>query len=63
MSIAKVVGLVLAVVMLVGGGFLALTGMGYIGKSGDTSQAWSVLGSLIAGLGVALVITLFQRKH
>lgn len=63
MSIAKIVGLLLALLMLVGGGLLALAGMGYVGDSGETSQSWSILGSLIAGLGVALVITVLQRRH
>ena len=63
MSAKHVVGGLVAVAMLAGGGFLALAGMGYIGESAATSHSWSVVGSLLAGLGVALVITVFQRRR
>ena len=63
MSAKHVVGGLVAVAMVLGGGFLALAGMGYIGESAGTSRSWSVTGSLFAGLGVALVITMFQRRH
>lgn len=59
----RVVGGLIAVAMLLGGGFLALAGMGYIGESGGTSRSWSMIGSLLAGLGVALMITIFQRRQ
>ena len=58
-----VVGGLIAVAMVLGGGFLALAGVGYVGQSADTSASWSLIGSLLAGLGVALVITLVQRRH
>ena len=63
MSIGRVVGVVLAVVMILGGGFLAIAGMGYIGQSGDTSQSWSTIGAVIAGLGVALAIVTFRPRQ
>ena len=63
MSAKHVVGGLVAVAMVLGGGFLALAGMGYIGESAGTSRSWSVTGSLCAGLGVALVITIFQRRR
>ena len=63
MSVKHVLGGIIAVVMLLGGGFLALAGMGYIGESGGTSTAWSVIGSLFAGLGMALIITMVQRRR
>lgn len=53
----RIVGLLLALALVLGGGFIALAGMGYIGSSSDTSQSWSMLGSLLAGLGVALGIS------
>lgn len=56
-----VVGALVAVVMVLGGGFLALAGLGYLGTSADTSTPWAVLGSVIAGLGVALAISVLQR--
>lgn len=63
MSAKRVVGGLFALAMVLGGVFLALAGMGYIGESAGTSRSWSVIGSLVAGLGVALVITIFQRRH
>lgn len=62
-SAPRVVGGLIALAMLLGGGFLALAGMGYIGESGGTSRSWSMIGSLLAGLGVALVITIFSRHR
>ena len=62
MSVKHVVGGIIAAAMLLGGGFLALAGMGYIGESGGTSAAWSVIGSLLAGLGMALIISMVQRR-
>lgn len=63
MSPKKIFGGLVGVAMLLGGGFLALAGMGYIGEAAGTSGSWSVIGSLLAGLGVALLITIFQRRH
>lgn len=37
--------------------------MGYIGDSVSESGSWSILGSLLAGLGVALAITALQRRR
>lgn len=53
----RIVGFILALVLVLVGGFIALAGMGYIGSSSDTSQSWAMLGSVIAGLGVALAIS------
>ena len=58
MSVGRVVGILVAVALVLGGGFIAIAGMGYVGKSGDTSQSWSTIGSVIAGLGVALAIVI-----
>lgn len=62
MGIGRVVGILLAVVMVLGGGFVALAGMGYVGASGDTSRSWATIGSLIAGLGVALAIVTVRPR-
>jgi hypothetical protein len=62
-SRGQVLGLAVAVVMLVAGGFLALAGMGYVGESSDSSTSWTVIGSLLAGLGVALAITVLQPRQ
>lgn len=59
----RIVGLVVAVVLFAGGGFLALAGMGYIGSSSGTSQAWATIGSLLAALGVALVISILGNRN
>lgn len=59
----QVVGGLVALVMLLGGGFLALAGMGHLGESDATSRGWAFAGSLLAGLGVALAITLAQRRR
>ena len=58
----RILGALVAVAMVLFGGFLALAGLGYIGDSASTSGTWSVLGSLIAGFGIALMITLRQRR-
>lgn len=63
MSRSQIAGVVLAVLMMGVGVFLALAGMGYIGESGDTSQSWSSLGSVLAGLGVALAIVVLRRPR
>lgn len=61
MSGRRVVGVLVAVAMVLGGGYLALAGLGRIGQSGDTSAAWAITGSLLAGLGLALGFTQVQR--
>ena len=63
MSAKRAVGGLFALAMVAGGGFLALAGMGYVGQASGTSTSWSVVGGLLAGLGVALAITVFQRRH
>ena len=63
MSAKHLVGGLIAVAMVLGGGFLALAGMGYIGESAGTSRSWSMIGSLLAGLGVALLITILPRRR
>ncbi len=59
----RIVGFVIAAVMIVVGGFLAFAGMGYIGSSADTSRSWATIGSILAGLGVALVISVGRRPQ
>lgn len=58
----RVVRHVVACAMIGAGALLALSGMGYIGESSAQSGTWSILGSLLAGLGVALAITALQRR-
>jgi hypothetical protein len=60
----RVLGLVAAVVMVLLGGLWTLQGLGYVGGSSMTgSQTWAVVGPLVAGLGVALAITVLGRGH
>ena len=58
----RVLGLVAAVVMVLLGGLWTLQGLGYVGGSAMTgSQTWAIVGPLVAGLGVALAITVLGR--
>ena len=63
MGAKRVVGGFIAAAMLLGGGLLSLAGMGYIGESSGTSRSWAMIGSALAGLGVALMITIFSRSR
>ena len=59
----RVLGLVVAVVMVLVGGLWTLQGLGYVGGSSMTgSSTWAIIGPLVAGLGVALALTLLSRK-
>jgi hypothetical protein len=54
---------VIGVVMTIFGGLWAFQGMGYVGGSFMSgSETWSIIGSIVAGLGVALVIVGLQRR-
>ncbi len=62
----RVLGLTAAALMVLAGGVWTLQGLGYVGGSSMTgSQAWAIIGPLVAGLGVALAITVLGRggKH
>jgi len=59
----RVVRLVVAGAMIVLGTLLALSGMGYVGDWSSQSTSWSLLGSLLPGLSVALGITALQRRR
>lgn len=60
----RVLGLVVAVVMVLAGGLWTLQGLGYVGGSSMTgSQTWAIIGPLVAGLGVALAITVLGRRE
>lgn len=63
MSAKVLVGGLIGLAMVLGGAFLALAGMGYVGESVATSRPWAFVGSLLAGFGVALMITVVQRRH
>ena len=55
MTVGRVVGLVLAVLMVGVGALWTFQGLGYVeGSSMTGEEAWAVVGPLVAGLGVAL---------
>ena len=59
MTLRRVVGLVIAVVMVLVGALWTGQGLGWLGgssMSGDST--WALVGPIVAGLGVALVITI-----
>ena len=52
----------LALLMILVGGVWAFQGMGYLHGSPMTgSQTWTITGSILAGLGVALAISVTQQ--
>lgn len=52
---------VVAVLLLLGGVLLGGAGMGWFGEG--TSTTWSVVGAVMAGFGVALVISIVQTAR
>jgi type VI protein secretion system component VasK len=60
-SPARLVGFLLAGLMVGGGGFLFAAGNGWVGDSQST--VWAVVGGVLAGLGVALVISIVQTAR
>jgi hypothetical protein len=60
----RTVGLAIAGLMVLVGAVWAGQGMGYIGGSPMTDQdEWAVIGSITAGLGVALAIVVVQNAR
>ena len=64
MSPAKVVGLVVALLVVLVGALWTGQGLGYLGDgtAATESSTGSVLGPIVAGLGVALAIVVLQRR-
>lgn len=63
-AIMKVVGLAVAGLMVLVGALWTLQGLGYVeGSSMTGEKTWSVIGPIVAGLGVALAISIMGRKH
>ena len=61
---SRVVGLVLAVVMIVAGAVWTLQGLGYLEGSPMTGvPIWTVIGPAVAGFGLALAIVLFRPRR
>lgn len=64
MTLGRAVGLSVAGLMILVGAVWAGQGMGYIGGSSMTDQdEWAFIGSITAGLGVALVIVIVQNAR
>jgi glucokinase len=60
----KALVLLLAVVMILVGLLWTGQGLGYIGGSTMTGVAtWAIIGPILAGLGVALLISALQRRR
>lgn len=60
----KVIGLAVAGLMVLVGALWTLQGLGYVeGSSMTGDKTWSVIGPIVAGLGVALAISIMGRKH
>ncbi|MGZ5400722.1 MAG: hypothetical protein ACXWDL_08895 [Nocardioides sp.] len=56
--------IVIGAIMVVFGGLWTFQGLGYVGGSFMSgSENWTIIGSVVAGLGVALVIVGLQRRH
>jgi hypothetical protein len=59
MTLRRALGLSLAGVMVLVGALWTGQGLGWIGGSAMSGQdEWAIIGPLVAGLGVALVITI-----
>jgi F0F1-type ATP synthase assembly protein I len=62
MSLGRTAGLTIALLMVLVGGVWIGQGFGYIEGSFMTDQdEWAIIGSLTAGLGLALAIVVMQR--
>lgn len=57
-------GLAVAVAMVVVGALWTFQGLGYVGDSFMTdSETWAIIGSVVAGLGVALAFTVVRGSR
>ncbi len=55
--------IVIGAIMVIFGGLWTFQGLGYVGGSFmSDSSTWTIIGSVVAGLGVALVIVGLQRR-
>lgn len=60
----KIVGVIAGVLMLGAGIVWTGQGLGYIeGSSMSGQDTWAIVGPLVAGLGVALLITVLKPKQ
>ncbi len=63
MTGARILGLVVATVMIVGGAAVTYLGLSHDGADGGGDRTLGTLGPILAGLGVALVIVVLQRRR
>ncbi|GAA1915447.1 hypothetical protein [Nocardioides hwasunensis] len=57
-------GIALGVLMVLVGALWTGQGLGWIGGSAMSGvEMWAIIGPILAGLGVALVITASRRPH
>jgi hypothetical protein len=57
----RVIGLTLAVLMVIAGALWTFQGLGYVGGSFMSgSETWAIIGPIVAGLGVALAISVVR---
>ncbi|MGN0063054.1 MAG: hypothetical protein ACI379_02330 [Nocardioides sp.] len=59
----KYVGLALGIVMLLGGGLVTLQANGVLDGPFSDGGSWGIIGALVAGLGVALVLTVVRPAN
>ncbi len=62
MTPARIVGLVVALLMIVGGAAVTYLGLSYDGPDGG-DRTLGTLGPILGGLGVALSIVVVQTRH
>ncbi|GEP39882.1 hypothetical protein NPS01_35450 [Nocardioides psychrotolerans] len=60
----RTIGLAVAGLMVLAGALWTLQGLDYIGGSAMSGErTWSIIGPIVAGLGVALGIVLLQNRR
>ena len=64
MTFGRGLGLAFAALMVAAGALWTFQGLGYVGGSSMTgSDAWAVIGPVVAGFGVALGIVVLQGRN
>ncbi|HCB04799.1 MAG TPA: hypothetical protein PLZ93_11930 [Nocardioides sp.] len=68
MTLGRALGLSLAGLMVLVGALWTAQGLGWVGGSSMSGESsWAIIGPIVAGLGVALAITIIgnarQKRH
>ena len=64
MTLGRAIGLSIAGVMVLVGALWTGQGLGWIGGSSMTGEdTWAIIGPIVAGLGVALAISIIGRAR